>query len=104
MKAIFDAQLLRRLANAQAGVFSTADLRTAFAEPHPAAFVRRVRVLVDQGILRRFCRGWYVGERFDLATLGQRLAPNSYLSFTTILAKERIVGTNPDRRIVAVKV
>jgi len=104
MNAITDAQLLRRLDTAQRGVYSKNDLQTAFGEPHPAAFVRRVRTLLDHGILRRFCRGWYVSEVFDLATLSQRLAPESYVSFGTVLARDLIIGTSPDRQIVAVKV
>jgi len=58
-------------------VFSKADLQTAFAERHPAAFVRRVNALVENGVLRRFSRGWYVTDGFDLATLSQRLALES---------------------------
>lgn len=58
---------------------------------------------MDHGILRRFCRGWYVAENFDLATLSQRLAPESYVSFATVLARHLIIGPNPAGRIVAVK-
>ena len=103
MTAIADAQLLSRLATEQRGVYAKGDLQTAFGEPHPAGFVRRVRALIDHGILRRFCRGWYVAEIFDLATLSQRLAPESYISFGTVLARDLIIGTSPDRQIVAVK-
>ena len=103
MNAVADAQLLSRLDAEQCGVYSTGDLRTAFGEAHPAGFVRRVRALLDHGILRRFCRGWYVGDGFDLATLSQRIAPESYISFGTVLARDLIIGTSPDRQIVAVK-
>jgi len=103
MKAVADAQLVRYLGADQGGVYSKADLQTTFGEPHPAAFVRRVQRLLDHGILRRFCRGWYIGETFDLPTLSQRLAPESYISFGTVLAREFIIGTSPDRHIVAVK-
>jgi hypothetical protein len=104
MKAVADLQVLRRLEAPQRGVFSKADLQTAFAERHPAAFVRRVNVLLEHGALRRFCRGWYVTEGFDLATLSQRLAPESYVSFSTVLARNLIIGPSPEGRIVAVKV
>ncbi len=103
MKSIKDIQTLRRLEADQRGIYSKADLQTAFGEANPAAFVRRVQRLLDHGILRRFCRGWYVGEVFDLPTLSQRLAPESYISFGTVLAGELIIGTSPDRQIVAVK-
>ena len=75
MNALSDTRLLQRLGPEQRGIFSKGYLQTAFAEPHSAAFVRRVNVLMDHGVLRRFCRGWYVAEEFDLATLSQRLAP-----------------------------
>lgn len=104
MNSISDAQLIRRLEKAQRGVFAKCDLQTALAERHPAAFVRRVNVLLEHGILRRFCRGWYVTDGFDLATLSQRLAPDSYISFSTVLAKQLIIGPNPVNRIVAVKI
>jgi len=103
MNALADAQLLDRLDTEQRGVYSKGDLQTAFGEPHPAGFVRRVRTLLDHGILRRFCRGWYVSEDFDLATLSQRLAPESYISFGTVLSRDLIIGTSADRQIVAVK-
>lgn len=103
MKAIADTNLLQRLRTAQRGVFSRSDLETAFAEKHLAAFTRRVRTLVDAGVLRRFCRGWYVTDGFDLATLSQRLAPESYVSFGTVLARELLVGTASPSKVVAVK-
>jgi hypothetical protein len=103
MNAIADTQILRRLDTDQRGVFSKGDLQTAFGEVHPAAFARRVNTLLNHGILRRFCRGWYVSEDFDLATLSQRIAPDSYISFGTVLARHLIIGTNPESRIMAVK-
>jgi hypothetical protein len=104
MNGMADARLVADLATAQRGVFAKQDLQTALAERHPAAFGRRVRALVAHRVLRRFCRGWYVAEHFDLPTLSQRLAPISYVSFGTVLARELLVGTNPARQVVAAKV
>ena len=104
MNSVADSQLIRRLDTGQRGVYSKADLQTAFGEPHPAAFTRRIQRLLDHGILRRFCRGWYFSETFDLPTLSQRLAPESYISFATVLARELIIGTRPEGHIVAVKI
>lgn len=104
MNALADAQVLRGLETPQRGVFSKGDLQAALGERHPAAFVRRVGTLVEHGALARFCRGWYVTEGFDLATLSQRLAPESYVSFTTVLARHLVVGPSPATTIVAVKV
>jgi hypothetical protein len=103
MNTIADARVLGGLEEAQRGVLSKGDLQTALGERHPAAFVRRVDALLEHGVLRRFCRGWYVTEGFDLATLSQRLAPESVVSFTTVLARHLIVGPSPEGRIVAVK-
>lgn len=103
MNSAGDALVLQRLGPSQRGVFSKADLQTALAERHPAAFARRIDALLNLGILRRFSRGWYVTEDFDLATLSQRLAPSSYISFSTVLARHLIVGPDPKDRIVAVK-
>ncbi len=103
MNGIADGRLLEQFDGDQHGVYSSADLRTALAEPHAAAFARRLQRLGDQGELRRFCRGFYVRTAFDLATLSQRLAPESYVSFGTVLARELVVGTDPARHVVAVK-
>jgi hypothetical protein len=103
MNAATDARIIQALGEPQRGVFSKADLQTALAERHPAAFTRRIDALLDLDILHRFCRGWYVTEGFELATLSQRLAPSSYISFSTVLARHLIVGPNPENRVVAVK-
>jgi len=104
MKVVPDSQLIARLRARQRGVFSTADLRTALSDPHPASFVRRVRSLLDYRVLSRFTRGFYVAEPFELAVLSQRIAPNSCISFETVLARHLIIGTSPTRRIVATRV
>ncbi|MBI1380366.1 MAG: hypothetical protein GC161_04685 [Planctomycetaceae bacterium] len=103
MNAVEDAEQVRALANAQKGVFSKADLQVLLAERHPAAFGRRVRKLEETGVLRRFSRGMYVRDGFDLATLSQRLAPDSYVSFGNALAKRLMIGTRPERQLLAAK-
>lgn len=104
MKAVADSRLVARLSEQQRGVFSTADLRTALADPHPAAFGRRIRNLLAHGVLFRFTRGFYVTEEFDLPMLSQRIAPESCISFETVLARHLVIGTNPVRRLVATRV
>lgn len=86
-------------------MFSTADLHNLFAEPHAAAFARRVRALEREGVLERFIRGFYVVPgAFDLAVLSQRIAPASYVSFGTVLAQALVIGTAPARELWAAKV
>ena len=102
MNSVADARTVQELQHSQRGVFSKGDLQTAFGERHPAAFTRRVNALLDLGVLRRFARGWYVAGDFNLATLSQRLAPSSYISFSTVLARHLIIGPDPEDRVVAV--
>jgi len=104
MNVAVDDRLLRRLAPAQRGVFSKADLQGALGEKHPAALARRIRALQEVGVLRRFVRGWYVATEFDLPTLSQRIAPRSYLSFGTVLARKLLVGSAPARQVMGAKV
>ena len=104
MKYPADARAIERAASAQRGVFSKADLQTLLAEPHPAAFARRYLALEANGVVRRFCRGFYVTDSFDLPTLSQRIAPDSYVSFGTILARELLIGPRPSHRVVAARV
>ena len=99
-----DSRAVARIATAQRGVLSKADLQTLLAERHPAAFTRRVAALERHRALRRFCRGFYVHEPFDLPTLSQRLAPTSYVSFGTVLARHLLIGPRPDRQLLAAKV
>lgn len=98
-----DAELVERVRVAQRGVFTKADLQVLLGERHSAAFTRRVRALVEVGVLRRFVRGIYVHREFDLPTLSQRLAPDSYASFGTVLARQLVIGTRPERQLLAAK-
>jgi len=99
-----DAKVLAGLASEQRGVFSTKDLEVALQDRHPASFARRVRALLEAGVLRRFLRGWYVADTFDLPTLSQRLAPASYISFGNVLARRLLIGTSPQRQVMAARV
>lgn len=103
MNSLQDARSIGRFAVEQAGIFSTGDLQSLFDERNHTAFGRRIRTQLAHGILRRFCRGWYVAEEFSLATLSQRIAPASQISFATVLAAHGIIGTRPEKRIVAIK-
>ena len=75
-----------------------------FAETHTAAFGRRVAVCIKQEILTRFTRGFYVASDFALPVLSQRIAPSSCVSFENILAQNLVVGSNPAKRLTAIKV
>jgi hypothetical protein len=98
-----DQRSVASLASAMHGVWSKGDLQTLFAERHPAALTRRIDALLATGSLRRFARGFYVSEQFDVPTLSQRLAPDSYVSIGTVLAKHLVIGPRPDRQLIAIR-
>lgn len=103
MNLAADSDTVTGMAARLHGVLSKADLQTLLAERHPAAFTRRAKALVDLGTLRRFVRGFYVTDPFDLPTLSQRLAPGSCVSFHTVLARHLVIGPRPERQLLAVK-
>lgn len=103
MKLVEDIDLIRTLGPRQRGVFSSADLRTALAEVHPAAFARRVSSLMDRGVLSRFVRGWYVTDGADIEVLSQRIAPESYVSIDRVLSDALMIGISQTSSITAIK-
>jgi hypothetical protein len=103
MKLAEDVAALQQLAPGQRGVFSVADLRAVLGEPHRAAVFRRVEALVERGELTRVVRGIYVAREFDLGTLSQRLAPDSAISFETVLADALVIGPRPVRGLRAIR-
>ncbi len=103
MKSVDDVRSIERLRRAQRGVFSLQDLRTAFSEPHDAALHRRIDKLLAAGALRRFGTGFYVAETFELEVLCQRIAPDSAVSFESVLARELVIGPLPVNSVSAVR-
>ncbi len=96
--------LLQSLEPRHKGVFSTYDLTHLLAAPTPLQFSRRMQPFLKEGILRRFCRGYYVTANFDLTWLSQRLAPDSALSLGTVLAQSGLIGNIPQKTVYAVKI
>jgi hypothetical protein len=98
-----DVRTIQRLAPGQSGVFRLEDLRTALGEPHRAALYRRIDRLIALDVLARCTRATYVAESFDLAVLSQRIAPDSAVSFETVLADALVIGPKPSHRISAIR-
>jgi hypothetical protein len=98
-----DAGRVEAVRAAQRGVFTKTDLQVLLGERHPAAFTRRIQALVRAGVLRRFVRGIYVHSEFDMPTLSQRLAADSYISFGNVLARHLVIGTRPEHQLLAAK-
>lgn len=101
-KAISDLQRLRQHAPAMHGVFALPDLAALMAEPHPHELYRRIRRLEGAQVLSRFARGVYTTEGYSPRALIQRLRPDSYISFGTVLADARLIGSVPKFQIDAI--
>ena len=102
-KALQDYKSLQKWSVQMGGVYSISDLTNLFNEGNPVALNRRIRRLEENGVLRRFVRGYYVTESFDPRVLSVRLNPNSYISLGTVLAEELIIGSVPTRTLYVVK-
>lgn len=96
-------QRLQELAPLQGGVFSAADLKNLIAPLNKASLYRTLKQMLDAGIIRVFCRGFYVTKDFDIQVLSQRICADSYISFGTVLAKNLLIGSVPKYRLLAVK-
>ena len=103
MKILSDARLIQRFGASQRGVFSLADIQTALSDRHRASLYRRLRGLEEAGELRRFSRGVYVTQGFDIGTLSQRVSPGSTISFEFVLAKSLVIGPKPRHGVSALR-
>ncbi|QQR81761.1 MAG: hypothetical protein IPJ69_06600 [Deltaproteobacteria bacterium] len=101
-----EAQTLLSLQNfsqAHRGVFSVHDLGNFFLTMDFITLNRRLKPFLKEKILRRFCRGFYVAQDFDLELLSEKISPQSAISLGNILAKEMLIGTIPHKTVYAVK-
>jgi len=104
MKNLFNyIELVRKNEPDLGGVFTYADLAVICNCSDTTRLPRYIRQLEEAGTLKKFMRGFYVTQAFDPRILSQRICPESYLSFETILSKNMIIGTIPTFRISAVK-
>ncbi len=101
-KLNYDRKLIEEYRKTLGGVFSSVDLETLLNEPNHNQFYRRVKALESEGTIRRFIRGFYTTESFNPEVLTQKIAPQSYISCTTTLSKELIIGIRPQGLIEAV--
>ena len=85
------------------GVFTDVDLQMIFPEKFVNSFYYKIRNLEKLGILKRFTRGFYVAQDFNLKCLSQKICDDSYISFETVLAEQGLIGTYNSNRIRAVK-
>lgn len=84
---------INRLAPDQRGVFSISDISNLMPIGPALAVNRTVDRLVKAGTLIKIQRGLYVTPQFDLGALSRRIAPKSYVSMDTVLARNGLIGT-----------
>ncbi len=101
---IFELDEFRRLASEVDNVLTMSDLRVLFARYSDAAVFKKLEAVVREGLMIKVKQGVYALPTASLAAISQRMAPQSYVSTGTVLAKTLVIGSIPSRRIQAVKV
>ena len=86
------------------GVFTIADLKVALNENAEATLYRVLGELAREGVLIKVKRGMYATPEASLTTISSRIAPDSYISTGTVLARTATIGSIPARRVQAVKI
>ncbi len=94
---------IQKFAPTQKGVFSLGDLKNMIDPLNKASLYRILGKLIEANIIKPFCRGFYVTEKYDIRILSQRICRDSYISFGTVLADNLMIGSIPTYRISAVK-
>ncbi|MCE9623852.1 MAG: hypothetical protein K8R69_00125 [Deltaproteobacteria bacterium] len=90
---------LRAVGREVGGVFSFGDLCNLIGAGSEIKSAKVITRLVRLGHLRRVVRGLYVGDEPDLWTLGARLKKDAYVSMDSVMAKNGLVGTIPERSV-----
>jgi len=99
-----DLKIIEKFRKDTRGVFFLSDLLVMLPSENIDLFYRRLRNLEREKIIKRFARGIYVTENFDLAVASQKLCADSYISFEAVLARNLVIGTVPKNTIRAVKI
>jgi hypothetical protein len=95
--------LLEKWAAQMGGVFSLGDLKNLFNEDNPVLLHRQIKSLIANKVLRRFKKEFYVTKSFNAEVLAQKLYPDSYISLGTVLAKNLLIGSVPDKTLYSIK-
>lgn len=98
-----DKYLVQKHGSLLSGVLLFSDLAVLFAEPHKTALYRRIRLLLQDGTLTQFKKGVYTTGSFDPDVLSQKICPQSYVSFGSVLAASLVIGVVPKLQVDAVK-
>jgi len=104
-KRLLLAPLIGKIASlgfSMGGVFSYSDLFNVIATGSPLKNTRMIKRLVREGVLFKICRGFYTTDNPDLWTLASRLRTGCAISLDSVLSKNGLVGTVPERSVSAV--
>jgi hypothetical protein len=83
----------RKISKEQNFVFSEIDLKVLLNTRYDQSFYRAYNQLETMGLVKRFSRGIYVAPGFNLIEVNRKIAPESYVSFEYVLAKNSLIGT-----------
>lgn len=84
------------------GIFTYSDLAAVLGTSDKTLLPRRIGQLEKAGIIKRFTKGVYVCEGFNLEQLSQRLHSDSYISLECVLAEKIVIGPIPEKKITAI--
>jgi predicted transcriptional regulator of viral defense system len=98
-----DVSLIEKYKSEMQGVFCISDLKALFPSENKATFFNRITRIENKGILKRFSRGIYLTENFNIARVLSNIAPDAYISMGNVLAKNALIGSIPGREVYAVK-
>lgn len=98
-----DLQMIQGYADSVDGVLTLPDLRVLYASRGEPAIYKKLSAFVREGILVKVKRGIYATPSASLDAICARIAPGSYITAGTVLARALLIGSIPGRRIQAAK-
>ncbi len=87
------------LLEAQQGVLLHSDLEVFWEGGSAQTLQNRINLFASEGVLRKVCRGVYVGRSFNPWMLASRMYPDCVISTVSVLAKSAFVGTAPTEQV-----
>lgn len=102
MNIVSAAQFVEQFRPSQGGVFRLSDLANLFLERSRLSALRIIKRLTQAGVLIKVQRGLYVTPQFNPWLLSQVIAPQSYVSMDSVLARNGLIGTVPEYSLSAV--
>ncbi|MBL6991513.1 MAG: hypothetical protein ISR65_17140 [Bacteriovoracaceae bacterium] len=90
---------LSSLLNAQQGVVTKDDLWTIISPSSEVDFYRQLKKLIQEMMIFKILRGYYVGPKFSKAALIMTIRPQAYLSLEYALAYYNLIGTYAQNKI-----